>query len=124
MNSLTDAARYVDNAREILSEKAKKEDGYYQYKKYVKLAGHAAYSGVLVALDELLGEKKKGRKSVEWYKQELAGMDKKISSTFSIAYDTLHLAMGYDGNQDAEVANIGLKRAEQIIDWVKVKTQK
>ena len=26
---ITEARRYIDNAREILSEKAKKQDGYY-----------------------------------------------------------------------------------------------
>lgn len=114
----TEAMRYLDNAKSILKEKAQKEDGLYQDKKYVKMAGHTAYVGVLFALDELLGGKKKGRKSVEWYKSELAKMDKKVSSTFSNVYDTLHLALSYDGNQDAELAQNGLKRAEQIIHWV------
>ena len=44
-----EAMRYIDNAKEILREKAKKEDGLYQDKKYVKMAGHTAYSGVLLA---------------------------------------------------------------------------
>lgn len=116
--TITESMRYIDNAKDILREKARKEDGLYQDKKYVKMAGHTAYVGVLVALDELLGVKKKGRKSIEWYKSELAKMDKKVSSTFSNVYDTLHLALSYDGNQDAELAQNGLKRAEQIIDWV------
>lgn len=115
---ISESMRYIDNARDILREKAQKEDGLYQDKKYVKMAGHTAYVGVLVALDELLGVKKRGRKSIEWYKSELAKMDKKVSSTFSNVYDTLHLALSYDGNQDAELAQNGLKRAEQIIHWV------
>lgn len=82
------------------------------------MAGHTAYSGVLVALDDLLGAKKKGRKSVDWYKSELAKMDKKITGLFDAVYDTLHLSMSYDGNPDADVAQSGLKRAEQIIQWV------
>lgn len=116
--NIVEAIRYLDNAKQILKEKAKKEDGLYQDKKYVKMAGHTAYSGVLVALDELLGAKKRGRKSVEWYQKELSSLDKKMSSMFANVYDTLHLALGYDGNQDAELAQNGIKRAEQIINWV------
>ena len=124
MDNVIEAKRYLDNARQILKEKANKEDGYYQDKKYVKLAGHAAYSGVLVALDGLLGDKKKGRKSVEWYQKELAGLDKKVSSTFSSVYDILHLSLSYDGSTDVELAQLGLKRADQIIDWVQTRLYK
>ena len=59
MNSISEARRYIENAKIILSEKAKKEDGRYQDKKYIKMAGHTAYTGVLVALDTLLSDKKK-----------------------------------------------------------------
>jgi hypothetical protein len=120
MSIIVEAHRYIDNAKEILSTKAKKEDGYFQDKKYVKMAGHTAYSGVLVALDGLLtsGEKKKTRKSVEWYQSELAKLDRKITSKFASVYDTLHLSMGYDGNPNAKVAKAGLDDAEEIIDWV------
>jgi hypothetical protein len=119
--AVTEATRYIDNAKEILREKAVKVDGLYQDKKYVKLAGHAAYSGVLVALDTLLGNKKKGRKSVEWYQFELSKMDKKITSSFATAYQLLHLDMSYDGTQSAKLAQIGLEEAENIIEWVSKK---
>ena len=124
MNNIIEAKRYLDNARQILKEKANKEDGYYQDKKYVKLAGHAAYSGVLVALDGLLGDKKKGRKSVEWYQKELAGLDKKVSSTFSNVYEILHLSLGYDGATNAELAQLGLREAEKVIDWIQTRLHK
>ena len=124
MNSIIEAKRYLDNARQILKEKANKEDGYYQDKKYVKLAGHAAYSGVLVALDGFLGDKKKGRKSVEWYQKELAGLDKKVSSTFSNVYEILHLSLGYDGATNAELAQLGLREAEKVIDWIQTRLYK
>ena len=124
MKAIPEALRYLDNAKEILRDKAIKEDGYYQDKKYVRLAGHAAYLGVLIALDELLGAKKKGRKSVDWYKTELSKMDRKITNIFDSAYDTLHLSLGYDGNPSVTVAGSGLKDAEQIISWVETKLQK
>ena len=120
-NAIDEAKRYVINAKDILKDKAKKEDGYYQDTKYVKMAGHTAYAGVLVALDGLLGKKTKGRKSVEWYQKELASLDRKILTTFKSAYDTLHLSMSYDGNPSADVAVAGLKQAEQIIHWVELK---
>lgn len=121
-NTVQEAKRYLDNAKEILREKAKKEDGFYQDKKYVKLAGHAAYTGVLVAFDGLLGVKGKGRKSVEWYLEQIGKMDKKALSSFHAAYDTLHLSMGYDGNQSADISAAGLKLAESLINWVETRT--
>ncbi|KAA6434156.1 hypothetical protein FEM33_23025 [Dyadobacter flavalbus] len=121
-NTVEEARRYVNNAKEILSEKARKEDGYYQDTKYVKLAGHAAYTGVLVALDGLFGKKGKGRKDVDWYKERLSTMDKKLLYTFVAAYDTLHLSMSYDGNPAAEIAVAGLKMAESIIAWVETRS--
>jgi len=122
MNTVDEAKRYLDNARELLRDKAHKEDGYYQDSKYVKMAGHTAYVGVLVALDGLLGKKGKGRKDVDWYKQHLAKLDKRVLNSFVSAYDILHLSMAYDGIPDAEVAQTGLKRAETIIDWVEQRT--
>ena len=118
MQNITEATRYIDNAKEILKDKANKTDGYYQDKKYVKMAGHTAYTGILVALDSFFGLKKKGRKSVEWYKEELGKVDKKISLAFSTAYSLLHLEMGYDGVPNAKVAKLGFEEAEKIINWV------
>lgn len=118
-----EALRYITNAKDILREKAKKEDGYYQDKKYVRMAGHTAYLGVLVALDELLGKKKKGRKSVEWYQSELSKIDRKVTLSFATAYQLLHLDMSYDGTQNAKVANLGFEEAEYIINWVNKKLE-
>ncbi|TLV02313.1 DUF5618 family protein [Dyadobacter luticola] len=121
-NTVREAKRYLNNAKEILREKAKKEDGFYQDKKYVKLAGHAAYTGVLVALDGLFERKGKGRKNVDWYLENLGKTDKKLLASFNAAYDTLHLAMGYDGNQAAGVSAAGINLAESIITWVETRT--
>ena len=118
MDTVKEAKRYIGNARTILSEKAHKEKGYYQDRKYVRMAGNTAYSGVLVVLDSILEDKKEGLKDVKWYKQHLAKMDKRLLDTFVSVYDTLHLAVGYDGNLDSEVVQTGLKRADSIIDWV------
>jgi hypothetical protein len=120
--SIQEAKMYLDNARGILSEKANKKDGYYQDTKYVKVAGHTAYAAVLVALDSYLGKKGKGRKDVDWYKQRLSALDKKLLTRFVCVYDILHLSMSYDGIPNASVAKIGLKEAELIIDWLESRT--
>ena len=122
VNAVQEAKRYIANAKEILREKAQKEDRFYQDTEYVKIAGHAAYTGVLTALDGLFGKPKKGRKDVDWYKYEIAKMDKKLLNTFTSAYNTLHLSMFYDGNPNANVAQAGLEDAETIINWVEQRT--
>jgi hypothetical protein len=122
MKNIIEAKRYISNAKEILKEKAIKEDGFYKDRKYVKMAGHTAFAGVLVALDSILGEKKtKTRKSVEWYQKELSVTDKKILSYFLAAYDILHLSMSYDGVLNATVSKEGLEMADKIIDWAEQK---
>lgn len=121
-DSVLEAKRYLDNAKEILREKAKKEDGYYQDAKYVKMAGHTAYTGVLFALDRFFGKKSKGRQDVDWYKQNLSAQDKKVLNAFLTAYQVLHLDMAYDGARSADLAKVGMQEAERIIDWVGTRT--
>ena len=67
--------------------------------------------------------KKKGRKKVEWYQEGLAKLDKKILNSFLNAYEILHLGMGYDGDLSVDIANVGLKEAERIINWVEKKLE-
>ena len=122
MDSIQEAKRYLDNAKEILREKALKDDGYYQNSKYVKMAGHTAYTGILLALDVYLGKKGKGRKDVDWYKEHLSKLDKKVLNAFLTAYQVLHLDMAYDGAKSAKLAATGLEEAENIIKWLETRT--
>jgi hypothetical protein len=124
MEHIIEARRYLDNARTILKEKAILEDNYYQDKKYVRMAGHTAYTGILVALDGLFEHKGKKRKSKEWYIDQLAQRNKKMVQLFEDCYDILHLLMGYDGSKNMKVAKEGLKTAEQLIDWVEKNASK
>ena len=121
-DSVREAKRYLDNAKEILREKARKEDGYYQDAKYVKMAGHTAYTGVLFVLDRYPGKKTKGRQDVDWYKRHLSKQDKKMLDSFGTVYEVLHLVMAYDGFGNADVAKIGMQEAEKIINWVETRT--
>lgn len=125
MEAVSEARRHIDNAKDFLSNNAKKQDGLYQDKKYVKIAGHTAYTGILLVLNELLGEKnRKTPKSVEWYQYELSRVDKSLLSNFTTAYQILHLDMGYQGSKSAELASLGLQKAEKIIEWVETRLEK
>ena len=120
-NPINEAERYLQNARQILSEKAGKEGNYYSDKKYVKLAGHAAWSGVLVALDGVLGVKKglgrNQRAEFKDYQEAMSKVDKKMNRPLYNSYETLHIVLGYDGNLNYGVVQSGLKEAQYIIDW-------
>ena len=59
MEAILETRRHIDNAKGFLSNNAGREDGLYRDRKYVKIAGHTAYTGILLALDELLNEKRK-----------------------------------------------------------------
>ena len=57
--SILEAKRYLDNAKEILSEKVGKAGNYYSDSKYVKMAGDTAWRGVLIAFDAVFHVKMK-----------------------------------------------------------------
>ena len=112
----SEANRYMDNAKEYLKN-AKKEDGFYLDKKYVKTACGTAYSGVLTALDGFLTlkdikPKGKERKSVEFYQRNITKIDKKMLHTFISAYEILHLLGYYDGITKASVFDLAYKIKE------------
>jgi len=121
---IADARRHIENARETLRLYGKKEDGFYTDKKYVATAGHQAYRGVLIALNELMKQysiAKKTRKHVHDYQDFLAQIDKKILNYFDTTYNILHLDMGYDGIGKYTVVQDGLSCAEEVINWVEKK---
>ena len=121
-NPTEEAKRYIENARAILTTKAEKEGGFYQDRKYVRMAGNTAYNGILVALDAIVPQPAKGRKSVEYYQRNIK--DGKLITLFNAAYDTLHLAMGYDGNLSVKVAQEGISLSEKIIGYVETRLEK
>jgi hypothetical protein len=121
MNHIQEAKHCLSSAREILREKALKEDGYYLDSEFVKMAGQTAYTGILLALDDFLGKKGKGLKDVEWYKQHLSKWDKKVLNAFSAAYQILYVDMASNGIKSAELASVGLEEADKIISWLESK---
>ncbi|GAB4206244.1 MAG: hypothetical protein Fur0023_15970 [Bacteroidia bacterium] len=87
----------------------------------MKIAGHAAWTGVLLALDYLMKKHNvtiKGRKDVDDYRKFIAQHNKKMLNYFNSAYEYLHLLMGYDGNLEVFTSKHGLELAEKIINWV------
>jgi uncharacterized protein (UPF0332 family) len=120
--SYSEAIRYMENARETL-KKAGKVDHYYKDRKYVKTACGTAYSGVLIALDAYLLlkgiEKKKGRKSIEYYCEQVANFDKKMLRQLNSAYEILHIFGYYDGTLNARVIKTGFDEAYGIINKIK-----
>jgi len=55
---VTGANRYLSNGKNIL-KKARKKGDFYQDSKYTKIAGHASYSAILLALDDIMPIAKK-----------------------------------------------------------------
>ena len=112
----------MDNAKGTL-KKAGKEDRFYIDKKYVKTACGTAYNAVLLALDGYLllkgVEKKKGRKDISYYEEEVSKLDKKLLNYVVEAYHTLHLCGYYDGNKDSKIISSGFEMAYFIINKIK-----
>jgi len=120
-----EATRYMDNAKDYLKQ-AKKDGNMYRDAKYVRTACGTAYSGVLIGLEGFLiqkgihsPDKKKVRKSVEYYQYNLAKLDKKMLDNFICAYKILHLSGYYDGIEDVRVIAAGFDNAKSLIDKIK-----
>ncbi len=128
MEKYTEAYRYLDNAEEILRTKAKKDGKFYDDAKYVRMACNTAYSGLLVALNDYFTQKgikylkPKGKRTqstnVDFYKKNLAKINKTKLKEFNSAYNHLHLFGGYDGDLAVVVSKTGLEFARSIIDWI------
>jgi hypothetical protein len=121
-NPYHEAIRYLDNARDTL-KLAGTEDKFYVNKKYVKTACGTAYSGMLKALDFLFEIKsvprRRGRKSIEYYKGTLSGLDKKLLKNLNNGYELLHLYGYYDGGTSINSIIDGFDDALSIIETLK-----
>ena len=121
-NSYKEAMRYIENARDTLKH-AGSEDKFYIDDKYVRTTCGTAYSDMLRALDFLFDFKKvpkrKGRKSLEYYKAVLSGMDKKLLKHLTSGYEILHLYGYYDGGDKIGVIEQGFDDSISIIKALK-----
>lgn len=117
---ISEARRYVDNAKTVLFEKAKldPETNCYADSKYVKAAGHYLWNAVLISIDAIFEVKSKQRPhpDVNDYREAIAKRDRKLLSLLNASYDTAHITMGYDGNVSKDVCIAGIRLANDIID--------
>jgi len=78
---------------------------------------------MLKALDmffEIKGiPKRKGRKAIEYYKEILSGIDKKLLYHLNNGYEVLHLYGYYDGGNKIETIETGFDDAISIITALK-----
>lgn len=121
-NPYLEAKRYIDNANETLIL-AGIDGKFYEDEKYVKTACGTAYCGLLKALDFLFDKKgvpkKRGRKSIEYYKEVMSKLDKKLLRHLNNGYEVLHLYGYYDGETNIKVIEAGLDSALSIMEALK-----
>jgi hypothetical protein len=117
-----EAARYLQNAKDILREKAGKKDGLYADIKYVKMAAGTAYSAALLILDEFLKQKEGDKfvkpKSIEDYTNRIRKYDKKLLRLLANVYDELHLAGYYHGTRSVDTIQTGLNNVTRMLDYI------
>jgi hypothetical protein len=120
-NPIREAERYLQNARQLLSEKAEKEGDYYNDSKYVRIAGNTAWNGVLIALEAVLnvrtGLKKGQRPDFKDYQAAITKKDAKMSRPLLYTYESLHKVLGYDGNPRYKIVQDSLEQAKMVLDW-------
>ncbi|MCE6993020.1 DUF5618 family protein [Dyadobacter sp. CY323] len=116
------AASYLENARQILSEKARKDDGEYRNIRYVKMASRTAYSAALLIIDEYLkqheGVKFKKPTSIEDYTDRLRKYDKKLLVLLLEVYDELHIVGYYYGTRSVNTIQTGLENVRKMLTYI------
>ena len=117
---ISEARRYVDNAREILKERGKLDDEGFQYEdeKYVRAAGNYLWLGVLMALDGVfhVREDRRTRVNIEAYQEAVSKRDLKLLSWLTDGYNIIHLYMTYDGVASKDLCDLGFEYANRIIN--------
>ena len=114
--------RYLENAKQILSEKAGKKDGLYADVKYVKMASGTAYSAALLILDEYLKQKEGLKfikpKSIEDYTNRIRKYDKKLLRLLTNVYDELHINGYYHGTKSVDTIQMGLNNVSKMLAFI------
>ena len=119
MDPVAEARRYVDNAHTLLKEKADldPETQCYHDRKYVRMAVNTLWNGMLLILNATFHiNKRKGRLTIDDYRNIVGKRDQKLLDYVNAAYDLMHLAMGYDGILEKSVCQKGIQLANKIID--------
>lgn len=126
---IAEARRYSANASRILNENTENDGYVISDAKFVKMAGHTLWCGCLIALQAALQNlfpeckvkevkgKKVRRLDINDIKEAAAKRDRKLTDLIAIAYETIHLNMGYDGTRSAGTVKVAFQLADRIIDW-------
>ena len=118
-NPIEEAQRYVDNAKDTLKDNGELDTvtRLYGDRKYVRSAGHFLWNAVLIVLDAVFQVKTPRRRhpDIKDYKDAVASRDRKLLALVNNGYDTMHIAMSYDGNQSKAVCDEGFRLANEII---------
>ena len=121
---ISEARRYVENARKTLNENGDLdvELGRYDDEKYVRAAGNYLWLGTLMALDAVFHVRadRRTRVDIKDYQEAVGKRDRKLLSLMNDGYDVMHLYMNYDGNQRKAVSDEGFRLANTIIDRCEV----
>lgn len=122
-----EAARYMDNAKELLGRSPIKDNTYTDVK-YIKSACGVAYLGVLKAIDDYLLRHgltdKELPQSVEGYRKALQKHvsihNGKLLTVFEAIYRELHIAGYYRGNlRNTGTVKESLKAAKEFIEKIR-----
>ena len=118
-NPIEEAQRYVNNAKDTLKDNGELDTATRLYgdRKYVRSAGHFLWNAVLIVLDAVFQVKTPRRRhpDIKDYKDAVASRDRKLLALVNNGYDTMHIAMSYDGNQSKAVCDEGFRLANEII---------
>lgn len=118
-NPIEEAQRYVDNAKDTLKNNGELDTATRLYgdRKYVRSAGHFLWNAVLIVLDAVFQVKTPRRRhpDIKDYKDAVASRDRKLLALVNNGYDTMHIAMSYDGNQSKAICDEGIRLANEII---------
>ena len=120
VDPVAEARRYVENAQDLLKEHGSLdyETQLYQDRKYVRMAGNTLWNGILLILNSVFHVKTEdgSRPDIRDYRNVIAKRDLKLLTFVNVGYDTMHLAMGYDGNPTRANCQEGIRLANEIID--------
>ena len=119
MNHYQEITRYLDNAREILSTKAKKEGQEYKDIKYVQMASGTAYNAALMIADGYLRKKEGGTftkpQSIDEYRIRLQKYSKLLVAYLNEAHDRLHLVGYLHGTPSVGTIKRGLEVTDKML---------
>lgn len=121
-NPAAEAERYLENAQQILRDKAIEDDGLYTHIQYVQLASGIAYSAGLIILDEYLrkndGVQFAKPETYEEYHSRLTKYGNELPALLSSAHAHLYLVGFYHGTLSVGTIKCGLEAVTQMLNYI------